>query len=312
MGALADLGLAQLNPFAKEFFGAYLVDHFLFKFKILDTLVNGEKSLRDGILAGVGQVDDKKLMSSLRLEIRATLYQAIETLFELLFSLEPRAGRIDNRHLWYLLTDSKRGDSYERIADIAKGKIEFLNRVVVAGNGLECPYWRYVFFFNQSSSEAETDIVASGLAIKDLLIILAKEFSVREEYNAYKHGLRIMPMFNSFVFQDPTTKAAILTADMSTHMTFLSLEEQTVVVRSTPMDTQRDLRLGHVCWALISNIIETRHAYFNKRPRGKLKTFDPGMIGTIAERGVNTQGVDWRFRIVREEGSDDKANGISR
>jgi len=124
-------------PFARGFFGAYLVDHFLQKQYTLFNIILGFPQLKTAILEGLEDVKDADYLKSLRVEIRSTYFQAIETLFELVFSLEPHDGVIDNENIWYYLSTSKGVANYETIEAIAHGNTTFLDRKVVAGKGIE-------------------------------------------------------------------------------------------------------------------------------------------------------------------------------
>ena len=146
----------------------------------LHNLIENLPELQSVILNGIDDVDIDDYIKSLRVEIRATYYQAVETLFELIFSLEPRNGIIDNENVWYFLSTSNGRANYDIIKKIAGGDTSFLDREVVAGKDITVPFVRYLFFFGIADKSREEQIVTSLEPIRGMLEAMAKSLAIEK------------------------------------------------------------------------------------------------------------------------------------
>jgi hypothetical protein len=289
-------------PFARQFFSGYLVDHFLYKQFTLFNAIEKFPKLKSDILDGLDEVVDSDYEKSLRIEIRATYLQAVETLFELIFSLEPRGAVIDNRNIWYSLSTSEWRKNYERIESIAKGETDFLDRVVTAGKELKVPFIQYLFYFGVTNPSMLDAVKASFDPIKKFLRTFADEFSDRQEYNAFKHALRIFPTLTKFEVGPHGSDKPIISWDMARSMTYLTEEDDgSVAFRTKPLDTERDMRMGLVCSYLISNIVRSRKAHFVKDYQGHLHTFTEESFPSANERAIKWLNLKLTIKPVYNE-----------
>src|SRR5437016_9591707 len=97
---------AQRNPFdLKDFYLYYSHNYFQIKRTLLQNLL-GDLNGYAGMFNENPMVSVEDLKSSLKLEIRGTYFQAIETLFELLFALEKQ----DDEEIWTILANSGRSN----------------------------------------------------------------------------------------------------------------------------------------------------------------------------------------------------------
>jgi hypothetical protein len=256
-----------------QFFSGYLVDHFICKMYTLYNALEKLQELKPELLDGLENISDAEYQSTLRLEIRATYFQAIETLFELVFSLEPRAKIIDNRQIWYHLSTSKGKDNYKLIDSIAKGDTSFLDRPVVAGRQITIPYIQYLFYFGVTNSTMLDTVSASNSVIKKFLIAFAQEFSDHAEYNAFKHALRIFPTMKTVEIGPQGSDTPLVTLDMGTSMTFMVVDKKTITFKTKHLEIDRDMRMGGICAQLISNIVRSRRAHFTDNKEGNLYTY---------------------------------------
>jgi hypothetical protein len=283
------------TPFTREFFSGYLIDHFLYKQFTLFNALEKLPILKSQVLDGLDEIDEAEYIKTLRLEIRATYFQAIETLFELVFSLEPRGKVIDNRHIWYFLSTSQWRKNYERIESIAAADTAFLDREITASKTLKVPFVQYLFYFSLTNPSMLDAVRASFEPIKKFLVAFAAEFSDRDEYNAFKHALRILPMMQKVEIGPHGSEKPIVTLDMSNSMTYLVEEGESISFRTKPLDTVRDMRMGLVCSYLISNIVRSRRAHFAKNLDGHLHTFSEESFQSADERNVSW--TNFRFTI---------------
>lgn len=250
------------------FLKEYLSDHFLYKTATLKNILDGYPDLKEHVLDGLIDIEDDKYEQTLRAEVRATTYQAAETLFELIFALSPRDGQIDNLNIWSALSSSDWRSNNRRIGEIANGEVAFLDQVVLAGHNadhepIEEPLAQYIFYFGETNPEIVEQIPESIGEIKRFLIVLAKEFNSRGEYNALKHTMRIFPsVSNMFVRRsdsDDEPWARLL--DMTGSMSYLEPgKDQSISIHAVPMDSERDHALTIIAAGLISNIVRSRHA----------------------------------------------------
>jgi hypothetical protein len=312
--------------FMRQFFSGYLTDHFLYK---QYTLYNALKAAQSRIanpranplgrvrtifrigkpfsrprsLKGLDEIDYAAYAKSLRLEIRATYFQAIETLFEFIFSLEPRENVIDNRRIWYFLSTSRWRDNNERIARIAKSDTSFLDREITAGKMLTVPFIQYLFYFDVTNPSMLHAVRASFDPIKKFLVAFAQEFSDRDEYNAFKHALRILPAVQNVQIGSYGPTKPIVTLNMSNSMTYLIQERNAISFRTKPLDTVRDLRMGQACAYLISNIVLSRRAHFARNLEVNLHTFSEASFSSANDRNVS-----WKdFKVTMKPGHGDQA-----
>lgn len=256
-----------------QFFTGYLVDHFLYKFHLLYNVIEDFSELKPDVLKSIDQIDDEQFIKSMRLEIRATYFQAIETLFELIFSLEPKASIIDNRRIWYFLSTSEWHENYERIRSIAKGDTLFLDEEIEVGKDLYVPFSQYLFYFDVNDKSVIDSFKASLEPIKHFLVAFASEFSDRGDYNAFKHALRILPTFQKVEVGPQATQVPIITLDMSQSMSYLVAQDESITLHTKHLDTVRDMRMGIACSSLISNIVRGRRAHFDKNYKPFFYTF---------------------------------------
>lgn len=309
------------DTFMREFFSGYLIDHFLYKqYTLYNAFLAAEKrgpvgaadplhkfwrllqqSLPFGTphsLKGLEEIDYAAYAKSLRLEIRATYFQTIETLFELVFSLEPRGNVIDNRRIWYFLSTSKWRDNYKRIDKIARSDTAFLDRVITARKGFDVPFLQYLFFFGVTNPSMLGAVRASFDPIKKFLVAFAQEFADRDEYIAFKHALRILPLLQNVQMGPHTPEKPAVTLDMSSSLTYLVEKDKSISFRTKPLDTIRDMRMGHACAYLISNIIRSRRAHFTGILEGNLHTFSEESFPNANQRKATWTEFNLTFKPI--------------
>jgi hypothetical protein len=274
-------------PFTTQFFSGYLVDHFHYKAFVLYNVLQKYPQLKSDILDGLEIVNDGDFEKSIRLEIRATYFQAMETLFELIFSLEPRGGLFDNRRIWYFLSTARWRKNLKRIESIAQGETDFLDRDITANKNVKVPFIQYLFFFGVSESTMQPAIQASFDPIKKFLVTFAKEFTDRAEYNAFKHALRILPAMRSFEAINRVTQKPLISWDMTRSVSYLTEgDDRSISLETRPLDTERDMRMTQVCSHLISNIVRTRKAHFVKGYKGVIHTLAAEALRSATKRTI--------------------------
>jgi hypothetical protein len=255
----------------KDFYSTFQVNYFDYKQSYQLYALNSIKEfgLEDKIL----DYSEKDFRQAIKSDIRQTLFQAIETVFDLVYALTK------TRHGKYLDVEILRTLSfpilyYDRISKIAENKLEldFLDKEVYLENNIPVTLCEYIFYFGAADNQDFRPKIMESLgAIKEALYILAREFSDRKEYNSYKHGLRIIPALTFFILQNPTTKKNLAKWDLSDSMTYYSENEKSGKMEfiTKVFDTDRDLKLTSLCSNLIWNIIKLRDLAFNKKKPGE-------------------------------------------
>jgi hypothetical protein len=197
----------------------------------------------------------------------------IETLFEIISAV----SKHDNRNLWVALTFSNDrqclfySDTYEQIKQLSGTSCLFTNKIktTIAGNSIEIPLLRWVFYFIYPSKMNDDEWKNNLDKIKRLLLLFAKDFSDRGEYNAYKHSLRFYN--SSFAMTIGLTGSQNMHTLGASNDSITYLEEQKKkeqngqykptghILRTTkPFDFERDYNCCNVIYEMIKNIINTR------------------------------------------------------
>ena len=207
-------------------------------------------------------VERKEVITCLKLEIRGVFFQAIETLFELIFALET----MQDENIWQVLVDSNGDKNYKRIKDLSEGSgsnITFLDKQLRLPSidkeiPFELTFLQYVFYFVHVPDISEDDFHKTLDFIRDFLVIAAKEFSDRGDYNAYKHGLRLFPTIVGIEVSNLLTSVNLDFGD--TYTTKKKNEPYNYYIKT--FDIDRDLRMIVICSELITNIINARERYY--------------------------------------------------
>lgn len=277
----------------KIFFFSYLTDHYYHKQVTLKKILDNYASLKNELLSDVENLSDDTYCASIRAEIRSTLFQAIETLFELIFCLDGNNGIINNENLWYNLSTSDWRNNYSKISKIGEGDINFMDQIVIvnSGKGIEVPLVQYIFYYAVTDQISIETIHESTSAIKKILISFAKEFTDRDEYNALKHSIRLFPFLKTWEIFEHETKETIAKFDLTNSMTYLKEEKDGTLVHYTkPFDTERDYKMTYLCSKLISNIIRSRRmAMLNENV--VLCTFTDEALASSEKRNVEIQNI---------------------
>ncbi|MBS1554798.1 MAG: hypothetical protein JSU09_07720 [Bacteroidetes bacterium] len=252
---------------AKEFYQGYQADYFAYRQirlkKELLSLSNNLTTNRIDEIYGYS-IDDH--IRSIKIDIRQTYFQSIETLFELIFSFVSDGKRLSDGDVLSNLI--KRKGHYESIRKYAvdSSGMEFLEQTFDFGENGQIPAIQYLFYGFLKDSQLGGQLSESLNAIRKILKIIAVDISDRKEYNAYKHGLRIFPVNSFFSFHDHKTGDEIIKWDIKDSMSFMERDEKTgqIDVVTKLFDSERDHNLTIMCNNLISNIILIRRISYQE------------------------------------------------
>ena len=252
-------------PDPKIFYQTYLKDYHGTKAtylkKILDDLPKYEKEIFDKEL---DEEEKDQFRLTLKSDLRQTYFHAIETFFELFFALNPHGKqKFDDLNVLYNLANSAGPETYNKISKIAlnENSLEFLDEKIKFSE-FDISIGHYLFYMGifkaaTMSKELQDEIDKSIDAIKYGLKILATDFINREEYNAYKHGLRIIPAVKAFMLGDVKTNEIKIKWDLSDSMSFYlkSKSPNEVKIITKLSDISRDYSMTMFCSRLIYHLI---------------------------------------------------------
>lgn len=221
----------------------------------------------------------EKFLSHLKSESFFTFHHLFETFFSLVYSFYVNLH--DSKiNPWFVLTKYEPYELYEFIDKIESKKIKLSDELILA-----------LFFFGISKKDAKRkDIKKSVSFIRDFLIRLIGEVKTRKSYNAHKHGKRCMFVNSnvSLIPDDKKIKPSFI-GSAESHM-FLSTKEvgrdkKNIFFRishiSEGFDYKKAYRISKVMYKLISNMIESRRQFRDKKGKAKLALFHKENIKRI-------------------------------
>ena len=276
----------DLDSLQKEFYKTYDPDYWLYKISLLKNCHDNFDSIKDTLNADLSDVVDDDYKRALRTEMHFLYFQMVETLFEIIFAV----SKHDNRNLWLALTFSNWKDNYNEIVKLSETSYLFTNKIktTISGNEVEIPLLRWIFYFVYPSKMTEDEWKNNLDKIKRLLLLFAKDFSDRGEYNAYKHSLRFYN--SSFAMSIGLTGSQQMHTIGVSNDSITYLEEQRKeqkgtgrILRTTkPFDFERDCNCCLVIYSMIKNIISTRKYSILTELHGK--SFD---FSTFSDIDIN-------------------------
>jgi hypothetical protein len=261
----------------KTFYSHFQINYFDYKLAYLTYALKNHKTFnQDKIIL---DYSDKDFLISIKSDIRQTLFQAIETVFEIFYALHPnKDGYIIDKEI--MRTLSKAEFHYSKITEIAEdiAKLNYLKNEIKLSDGTLVPLGEYIFYFGTYTIDRlKSKKQESLVAIQTSLHLLANEFSDRKEYNCYKHGLRIIPAISNFKIMNAEDQSKSFTWDLNDSMTYYTEEDKINKMEFVTkiFDNERDIKLIRICSDLLWNIIKLRDIAFNKAGNvdGKLNIF---------------------------------------
>lgn len=255
----------------KIFYRTYLHDYHKFKSIMLKSVLeNPAKFEIDFFGETLEKEDSEAFIKSLKSDIRQTYIHSIETFFEIFFALDPSKNlKFDDLNILFNLTNSNWNENYKKIEKIASGEmsLDFLTDPInFKGNKISVG--QYLFYYGliniKSIPNFLEKIEESVKALQHGIKIIAKDFMDRDEYNSYKHGLRIIPALSELMLADPKTREVRLKWDLNDSMSFFckTKRKNDVKIKTKVFDTERNFQLTRFCSNMISNMISMRKVSF--------------------------------------------------
>lgn len=267
------------NPLI-DFYKLYPKDHWMYKLSMMINIIDNYDSIKDILHKGWDEVNDKAYLGMLNAEIHFTYFQMVEALFQMIFVLEERL----DKDLWYCLSShqwrkkqkKKSGETYKRIADFIKNYEKFLYKEVELTTSKKISLIEYIFYhYTKFTKLTEDEIKKNFENIKLALLIFARDFTDRDDYNAYKHGLRFYHSSQKYTFYNEKTKISFAQYGSENVISYLREEQNGDIFEiHKAFDPKRDFNMANLCHQLISNIIEPRRCYFLKQKLPEMYSFD--------------------------------------
>lgn len=299
----------------KIFYKTFLDDFHKFK-AILYQNVLSDLSKYEQELFGrqLDKEESDAFRRTIKSDLRQTYFHAIETFFEIFFALNPSdTPNFDDINILFNLANSNWKTNFDKISKIASGEtsLDFLdNEIEYQGHKVSVGH--YLFYFgafdkNKFGSEFYDKVKISIDAIKFGIKVIANDFVDREEYNSYKHGLRIIPALSEFMIADAKTLEVKMKWNLTDSMSFYSKtkDPNELKVKTKLFDTTRDSAMTYFCSNMISNIVFNRQIGLYKEQLKKEKK-QIGIFFFTKERiedciKINVEIQDLVFSVKRIE-----------
>lgn len=264
------------NPQAIDwhFYQSFDVDFLYNKAQTLMVVDHEKDAFKEFVEKIGGDVSelDKKYYEAMRAEIYFTELHQFEVLFALMIAIYQ-----DLPH-WLFLTKYKTQELKEKIqafldGDLTKlsmnkadNNLTFLNQAIYSG-------------FMTQDEEKKSKWNDSLSNINWILRRIAEKYMKGAEYNAYKHGLRVMTgHFKLVMHQDNEPEKATCLADAENSITFLELQDKgegglTVYQTTKTFNPIESINNLVVMKLILTTIKNTRFARIQKKSGVELHTF---------------------------------------
>jgi len=265
----------------KIFYQTYLQDYHKIKATYLKKMIDELTKFEIEVFGKEQSHEEQKTFKRVLLcDLRQTYFHSIETFFELFFALNPQGKKyFDDEYILYQLTNSDWRKNLKKIENIALNKeaLGFLNDKMTF-LGFDITVGQYIFYmgiFNRKllPQNVFDNMEDSMEAIKYGIQVLANDFIKKEEYNAYKHGLRIIPAVNKIIFAPVDEIERKIHFDLSNSMSYYSKgkDKDELKINTLVFDPNRDHKMIMFCSNLIHLMIEYRKISMDKNKGDKKK-----------------------------------------
>ena len=214
--------------------------------------------------------DKYQVTQIIKSHIRFNYLHCIDTLFELVFGLFPRDGKINDFDLPIILAKSNDRFNNPRLKKLANGNEAFINdfEQEISYGDKKTTLLRYIFFYqinevNSLNNDLLENIDQSLKHILKLLEIFAKDLNDRSEYNSLKHALRVFPFSGSLKIFNPDTNKPIAGVDMENAHQFITENKGDIKITSKNFDSERDFKYTMIASNMIWNIIKIREKFLS-------------------------------------------------
>ena len=245
----------------KDFYDSYQTNYFDYKQSCNKSILDKTTEELIVIADGIVDYDEKSFRRTIKMDTRLTYLLAVDTLFELIFALLPNKNRelMDEKIIEQL---SRKNQYFPELKKFIVGKpneFDKLKYVITYTGNKSCSVLRYLFYNGLFETKYEKEILESVDAMENAIPFFCGEIiNNREELNSFKHGLRVIPFFNSLTLGNPETSH--IKFDMIDSITFQTQDKTTRTLHTKPLDYARDIALTLYISNMIHNIIVLRRS----------------------------------------------------
>jgi hypothetical protein len=260
----------------KIFYKTYLAEYHWYKVQTLKlALENQQEFFKNSLHDTPNEEELERYSRIVKLDIRHNYFHCMETMFTLLIGLDPFKFSFYDEDLLFRITKIDIDYIYSRVQTFAKDEkgLNFIKKKMRFGNSKIYPHvGKYLFYkgigeFNPKTTIPDSQFDESIEAIIHGLKLLAIDFSDRDEYNSFKHGLRLVPNINKLILADPKTLESKLEFDLTDSISYYRRQksiDKTESIESVTrvFDTERDCQMTSFCSNLITSMIEPRRMMY--------------------------------------------------
>jgi hypothetical protein len=298
----------------KYFYRAYLKEYHQVKAIYIKKLLSDIPTLNEEINNQEEYENfTKNTKFILQADLRQNYFHCIETFFEFFFAFMPVYGKAPENHkIVKQIVQSNWRKNYKKIDQIAVGKMKlnFLdNEIEIMGYKISIAH--YIFYlgtFNLKKFDESfrIKVKSSTNALKKAIVELAKDFSKRDEYNAYKHTMRVFPSFNAIYFLDANTMEEKFKFDMSNSVSYqiYNDKDRETIVKTKLYDPVRDYQMTMLSGRMIYSMLSLREIVFNPKTDSENETiairfFSDEDFGKFSKHNVEIQDLAFSTSIVK-------------
>ncbi|MAL17928.1 MAG: hypothetical protein CL670_07225 [Balneola sp.] len=267
------------------FYKEFPYKYWLYKAEMLYKMIGDDESLlhdSDGNLEALGG-NEKEFKQMLKYELHFTYYHQAEALFELIFALEKVIN--DSKYVWLELSNVKSGDMHrfnKKVKQISDGSDRLRDKKVDLTDGRKITFYEWLIFdvFVPELEKTDQQVKTSIEKVDSIIQVAADDLASKKEYNAFKHGMRVLHLFKYFKISDKEQQKFELNFDLSNSFTYINFPKENEEEGTKGGDIQavtkgyspkQDLFKIKLITFLMSGIIESRKMrYFGK---GKIMEF---------------------------------------
>jgi hypothetical protein len=209
------------------FYKQFPYKYWLYKAEMLYNMIESNEldfHDKDGNLDALGG-SVKEFQQMLKYELHFTYYHPAEALFELIFALEKVMG--ESKYVWLEMSQYESGDMVrfrEKINRIANGSDELSSKKVTLTDKRDISFYEWLIFdaFVPELEISEERVNISTKKADEIILFAAIDLSDNKEYNAFKHGMRILHLFDHFNIKDKEKNKFEIKFDLNNSFTYVN------------------------------------------------------------------------------------------
>lgn len=266
------------------FYKIFPYNYWLFKAEMIKSMLENGERFQDseGNLKKLGG-DLKQYQQMLKYELHFTYYHQAEALFELIFALE----KLDNKHVWLILSKPEKGQMRkfaQKVSHIAKNSSELKDKMVDLTDGSKIPFYEWLLYDAFQHGIEEDNLKITLEKVDDIIQMTAKDLTDKGQYNAFKHGMRVLPLLKKFSVSDKEQEKTYMNFDLDNSFTYLEFPKedeekgikkgdiQEITIGYSP---EQDMLKINLITMLMTGIIESRKAkFFGEGKKIQFRDFD--------------------------------------